>query len=264
MRWTAAGTLAVWVACWVGCADSPPPPVPVAEPELGQPGKDVVWVPSPDVLVEKMLDLAQLTPTDTLIDLGSGDGRTVIAAARRGARAKGIEFNPDLVAFATERARQAGLADRATFETADLFTTDLGQATVITLFLSSEINLKLRPRLLELPPGTRIVGNTFMMADWEPDQSETAGDCRSWCEAHLWIVPARVEGDWMLDGRPLHLAQRFQRISGTLGGASLESGRIRGSSITLTVRGQHFTGRVDGATMSGTTDDGRSWSATRR
>ncbi|WYX59586.1 class I SAM-dependent methyltransferase [Achromobacter xylosoxidans] len=141
-------------------------------PDVGQDGKDVIWVPTPQALVDKMLDMARVTPRDRLMDLGSGDGRTVITAAQRGLRAKGIEYNPDLVTLSRSNAAKAGVADRATFEVADLFETDLSQADVITMFLLSTINEKLRPRLLELAPGTRIVSNTFRMGDWEPDASK--------------------------------------------------------------------------------------------
>ncbi|WZB75741.1 class I SAM-dependent methyltransferase [Achromobacter insuavis] len=137
-------------------------------PDVGQDGKDVIWVPTPQTLVDKMLDMAQVTPQDRLMDLGSGDGRTVITAAQRGLTAKGIEYNPDLVALSRSNAAKAGMSRRATFEVADLFETDLSQADVITMFLLSTINEKLRPKLLELPPGTRIVSNTFRMGDWEP------------------------------------------------------------------------------------------------
>ena len=168
------------------------------EPTVGQQGKDVVWVPTPQSLVDKMLDIAKLTPQDYLMDLGSGDGRTVITAAKRGARAKGIEYNPDMVALSQKNAAAAKVPlDRASFEKADLFETDFSQATVITMFLLPQINLKLRPKILDLKPGTRIVSNTFTMEAWEADQSETVSDgCTSWCTALLWIVPAKVAGTW--------------------------------------------------------------------
>ena len=231
---------------------------------MGQRGKDVVWVTTPELLVERMLDVAGLTSSDFLIDLGSGDGRLVVAAARRGARAKGIEFNPELVAYATEQAEKAGVGWRATFEQGDIFTADLSQATVITLFLSSEINLKLRPTLLALEPGTRVVTNTFEMADWEPDTTEQAGDCGSWCDAHLWIVPARVDGEWTLDGQPMRLEQSFQRVRGTIGGAEIQRGRLRGAAVTLDVGDESYRGHVRGDRMSGQTAAGRPWRATRR
>src|ERR1044071_5748742 len=149
------------------------------EPTVGQAGKDVVWVPTPQALVEKMLDLAQVTKQDFLMDLGSGDGRTVITAAKRGLRAQGVEYNPDMVSLAQRNAKEAGVTDRATFVQADLFQTDFSKAQVITMFLLPSINMKLRPTILNMRPGTRIVSNTFTMEDWQPDQSETVTDCQS-------------------------------------------------------------------------------------
>src|SRR3954468_15604024 len=145
------------------------------EPEVGQRGKAVVWVPTPPAVVEKMLDLAKVTPKDFLMDLGSGDGRTVITAAKRGAHALGIEYNPDMVALSKQNAEQAGVTGRAEFRQADLFQADFSKATVITMFLLPDINLKLRPKLLGLKPGTRIVSNTFTMGDWEADETSSAG-----------------------------------------------------------------------------------------
>jgi SAM-dependent methyltransferase len=253
-------------------AQSPQEPKPY-QPEVGQAGKDVVWVPTSDTLVQKMLDLAQVTSADYLIDLGSGDGRTVIAAARRGARAVGIEYNPDMVELARTRARDAGLSDRATFEKADLFEADFSRATVITMFLLPSINLKLRPKLLELRPGTRIVSNTFTMDDWEPDDTarvEDGGKCGSWCTALLWVVPAKVEGTWRTPAGSLALAQHFQVVSGTLaaGGnsADLSDGRLRGDELHFTAGGATYAGRVRPDAIEGTvTSGGRStsWRATR-
>ena len=169
------------------------------EPSVGQPGKDVVWVPTPDKLVEKMLDMAKVTSQDYVIDLGSGDGKTVIAAAKRGARALGIEYNPDMVELAKQNAAKAGVSDKATFMKADIFESDYSKATVITLFLLPTLNLKLRPTLLDLKPGTRIVSNSFTMEDWEADETATLSeDCASWCTALFWIIPAKVEGTWRL------------------------------------------------------------------
>jgi hypothetical protein len=222
-------------------------------PEVGQAGKDVVWVPTPDLLVERMLEMGRVGPRDTLIDLGSGDGRTVVAAARRGATALGIELNPDLVALAHERARREGVADRARFEQRDLFDTDLSQATVITMFLLNEINLKLRPRLLALEPGTRIVSNTFTMGDWEADQTETLPPSvcmQSWCTALLWIVPARVAGTHRVNDGELTLQQSYQKLSGTLrtGGASVPvTGSVRGEEVTLRAGGRTLRGRAVGS-----------------
>ena len=145
------------------------------KPEVGQAGKDVVWVPTPQALVDKMLDMAKVTPQDYVIDLGSGDGRTVITAAKRGATAKGIEYNPEMVALSQRNAATEGVTAKATFEKADLFESDFSKATVITMFLLPDINLRLRPKILDLKPGTRIVSNTFTMDDWQPDEEATAG-----------------------------------------------------------------------------------------
>ena len=168
------------------------------EPTPGQPGKDVVWLPTPQALVDKMLDMGQVTAKDYVIDLGSGDGRLVITAAKRGARAMGIEYNPDMVALSQRNAKEAGVTDRAEFVKADLFETDLSKATVITMFLLPSINMKLRPKILDLKPGTRIVSNTFTMEDWQPDDTATVTDgcSSSWCTALFWVVPAKVAGTW--------------------------------------------------------------------
>jgi SAM-dependent methyltransferase len=226
-------------------------PAEAYQPSVGQPGKDVVWVPTPQVLVDTMLDMAKLTPADRLIDLGSGDGRTVLTAARRGAPALGIELNPDLVRLARRQAEREGLAARARFEQRDLFKQDLSTASVITMFLLTEINLKLRPRLLALKPGTRIVSNTFTMGDWAPDETRTLlrdeGCDDAWCTAHLWIVPARVAGTHRTLAGTLRLVQTHQRLAGTLGdGASgvPVNGRVRGTEIELDAGGRTLRGRV--------------------
>jgi precorrin-6B methylase 2 len=235
------------------------------EPQVGQAGKDVVWVPTPEVLVEKMLDMAKVTPQDFVMDLGSGDGRTVIAAAKRGATALGIEYNPDMVEFAKKNAAEAGVSNKATFVKADLYETDLSKAQVITMFLLPSINIKLRPKILDLKPGTRIVTNSFTMEDWQADQSETVtDDCTSWCTAHLWIVPAKVEGTWQLSQGNLTLKQQFQMISGTLGSSAIADGRLRGAQIEFTVGKEKYTGQVNGDSMTGKTSSGASWTATRR
>src|SRR5437879_2562336 len=190
------------------------------EPQVGQAGKDVVWVPTPQELVDKMLDMARVTPQDYLIDLGSGDGRTVITAAKRGVRAMGIEYNPDMVELSIANAAKEGVAARASFVKADLFETDFSQATVITMFLLPGINLKLRPKILGLKPGTRVVSNTFTMGEWKADEtaelSQDQGCQASWCTALLWIVPARVAGTWKVPQGELALKQEFQMLTGTL------------------------------------------------
>jgi len=244
---------------------APPKSVPY-EPSSGQQGKDVVWVPTSETLVEKMLDLAVVKPDDYVIDLGSGDGRTVIAAAKRGATALGIEYNPDMVALSKTRAAEAGVSERATFVVADLFASDFTRATVITMFLLPDINVRLRPQILDLAPGTRIVSNTFTMGEWEPDRQETITDCVSWCTALFWIVPAKVAGTWQTPDGPLVLEQQFQNVTGTLGATAITGGRLSGDQIEFQVGDVHYAGRVTGAAIEGTVSGGRSgtWSATRQ
>ncbi len=238
------------------------------EPTVGQPGKDVVWVPTPDALVEKMMELANVTPRDYVIDLGSGDGRTVIAAAKRGATAIGIEYNPDMVELAKRNAAAAKVTDKATFMQADIFQSDLSKATVITMFLLPRLNMQLRPTLLNLKPGTRLVSNSFTMEDWDADQTATVSEnCTSWCTALFWIVPAKVEGTWRLGNADLKLTQTFQKIAGTLGAAPISDGKLRGDEITFTAGGTTYTGKVNGGAMDGTTSggngNGTKWSAKR-
>jgi SAM-dependent methyltransferase len=229
---------------------TPAPPA----PRVGQLGKDVGWVPTSQALLDQMLDMASVTSRDYVIDLGSGDGRTVIAAAKRGARALGIEYDPSLVEWATRRAAAEGVGARARFVKADLFESDLSQATVITMYLLPEINLKLRPRLLELAPGTRIVSNTFTMEEWDPDQTTTVhGNCFEWCTALLWVVPAKVAGVWRLPQGTLTIKQEFQRIRGTFSSAGstvpIENGRLLGNRVTFTAGGLAYTGQVSGGTI---------------
>jgi precorrin-6B methylase 2 len=236
------------------------------EPTVGQQGKDVVWVPTSQALVDKMLDLAKLTAKDYLVDLGSGDGRTVITAAKRGARAMGIEYNPDMVELSKRNAAQAGVGDKTSFMKADLFETDFSQATVVTMFLLPSINLKLRPKILDMKPGTRVVSNTFTMDDWEPDQTANITDgCSNWCTALLWIVPAKVDGTWKSGRGSLALKQQFQKVSGTLGTTPIADGKLNGDEITFTAGGAKYTGHVSGNSIQGTVSGGSngSWSATR-
>ena len=235
------------------------------QPAVGQEGKDVIWVPTPQALVDKMLDLAKVTPKDYVIDLGSGDGRTVITAAKRGAKALGIEYNPDMVELSKRNAAKEGVSDRASFVKADLFESDFSQAQVISMFLLSSINLKLRPKILDLKPGTRIVSNTFDMGDWKPDESATIPNCNSWCTAHLWIVPAKAEGIWKLPQGELTLKQNFQMISGTLKNGNVVApinGKLNGERISFTAGNASYTGRVNGDSMEGSVG-GAQWNATR-
>ena len=221
------------------------------EPSVGQEGKDVVWVPTPQAVVDKMLDMAKVTPKDHVIDLGSGDGRTVISAAKRGARAVGIEYNPDMVELSKHNAEKEGVASRATFMKADLFESDFSKATVITMFLLPDINLKLRPKILGLKPGTRIVSNTFTMGEWEPDETGTVNQgCESsWCTALLWIVPARVGGTHKLAQGELNLKQEFQKLSGTLrteGKTFPIEGKVQGEEVSFKAGGREYRGRMNG------------------
>jgi SAM-dependent methyltransferase len=237
------------------------------KPQVGQPGKDAVWVPTSPALVEKMLDMAKVTPSDFVMDLGSGDGRNVIAAAKRGARGLGVEYNPDLVAFSTRAAAAEGVADKAKFVQGDMYAADISQATVLALFLLTENLDRLVPKFLALKPGTRIVANTFGMTGWTPDESETLqGDCTSWCTSLLWIVPARVEGTWRMPHGELTLKQEFQMVSGSLSGKAISNGRLRGDQIRFSIDGVEYEGRVTGNTIAGTVTNGESksnWRATR-
>jgi len=241
------------------------------KPQVGQEGKDVVWVPTPQSLVDKMLDMAKVTPQDYVIDLGSGDGRTVITAAKRGAKALGIEYNPDMVELSKRAADKEGVTDKAQFVKADIFESDFSQATVITMFLLPEINLRLRPKILDLKPGTRIVSNSFTMGEWQDDETATVGgaNCTNWCTAHFWIVPAKVAGTWKLPQGDLVLKQEFQMISGSLNGSGknivVTNGKMHGDQISFSAGAAQYTGRVNGNTMEGTVKGGSggNWTATR-
>jgi precorrin-6B methylase 2 len=230
----------------------------VYQPTTGQAGKDVVWVPTPPEVVEKMLDLAKVTPHDFVIDLGSGDGRNIIAAAKRGARALGVEYNPDLVELSRVRAKDAGVADKATFVQGDMYKADISQATVLALFLTPEVLDEMRAKFLAMKPGTRIVVNTFPITDWEPDVTEVSGaPCKIWCTTMLMIVPAQVGGTWQINDTQMTLRQDFQFVRGTIGNEEV-TGRLRGDEITLRTGDTVFTGRVTGnrieaiATVGGT------------
>jgi SAM-dependent methyltransferase len=239
------------------------------EPSVGQEGKDVVWVPTAQALVDKMLDMAKMTPRDYVIDLGSGDGRTVITAAKRGARALGVEFNPNMVELSKRNAEKEGVADKAQFVRGDIFETDFSQATVLTMFLLPELNVRLRPTILKMKPGTRVVTNSFSMGDWEADQTESVNeDCRSYCTAHLWIVPANVQGTWKLPQGELTLEQKYQMLSGNLkgGNAGAVTGRMDGEQISFKVGNTQFSGKVVGDTIEGVARTGEKeekFSATR-
>ncbi|HSE00923.1 MAG TPA: class I SAM-dependent methyltransferase [Burkholderiales bacterium] len=249
-------------------------------PTVGQEGKDVIWVPTPQALVEKMLDMAKLTASDIHYDLGSGDGRTVIAAAKRGAQAFGVEFNPDMVALSERAAAKEGVAGKAKFINGDIFQTDFSQATVLTLYLLPSLNVKLRPTILKMKPGTRVVSHAFTMDEWQPDQTENV-EGRT---AYLWIVPAAVEGAWRWNGAgsgpkqyQLKLRQQFQSVQGEieLDGrpGQLRDVKLRGDQLSFTVLDasgarRAFSGRVTGNSMQGLVKPlsgagEAKWSATR-
>lgn len=248
------------------------------QPQVGQAGKDVIWVPTPDDVVERMLTMAQVTPNDFVIDLGSGDGKIAIMAAKKfGARALGIEYNPDMVKLSQENARQAGVAGKASFRRADIFASDFSQATVITMYLLPALNMKLRPQILSMRPGTRVVSHSFSMEDWEADEISTLDGRR----AYFWLVPANVIGSWNLEAAgqrlEMSLEQTLQRVSGTLTlgpiHAGLRDARLRGTNITFAYVDQSgvrrdFSGRVSGARMEGAFRDEKGaegrWSATKK
>lgn len=228
-------------------------------PTSGQEGKDVVWVPTPQPLVDKMLEMAKLTPNDVLYDLGSGDGRTVITAAKRGANSTGVEYNPKMVALSRNLAQKEGVGGKARFIHGDLFETDFSKATVLTLFLMTDLNLKLRPIILDMKPGTRVVSNTFTMGEWQADDTQSVTDkegCAGYCTAHLWIVPAKVAGRWKLPAGELTLMQSFQTVSGTLGGNPISGATLRGDQITFNAGNAQYSGRVSGGTIRGTVKSG--------
>jgi SAM-dependent methyltransferase len=252
-------------------------------PQVGQAGKDVIWVPTPDEVVDRMLTMAQVKPGDTVYDLGAGDGKIAIAAAKKfGARSYGIEYNPDMAKYAQNNAQKAGVAGKATIINGDIFATDFTKATVITMYLLPSLNIKLRPTLLQMKPGTRVVSHSFTMDDWSPDETSSI----SGRQAYFWIVPANVNGKWGVElsggsgsGQKVDLVidQRFQKIEGwaVLGTvqAGLREALLRGPDIHFAYVdqagiGRAFTGRVDGARMEGTfrADNGTEghWTASRR
>ncbi len=230
-------------------------------PSVGQEGKDVIWVPTPEELIAAMLDMAKVTPNDYVIDLGSGDGRIVIAAAKRGARALGIEYNPDMVELSKRNAEKAGVSGKASFMRGDIFEADFSQATVITMYLLPDLNLRLRPKILELKPGTRVVSHAFTMGDWEPDQTANVEDRT----AYFWIVPAKVAGIWTWKtekgGAELSLRQTYQKIEGTLKIDGMElplrNPKLEGDSINFTTGEgnpvlRDYAGHVNGNVIEGT------------
>jgi hypothetical protein len=257
----------LWLAAAPGYAQQAPAESKEFVPQSGQAGKDVVWVPTPDAVVERMLRMARVGKNDYVIDLGSGDGRTVIMAAQKfGARALGIEYNPDMVALSIKNAEKVGLGDKVKFIKADLFETDFSQATVITMYLLPAINIKLRPKILDMRPGTRVASHAFNMEDWQPDQTATVEGR----DAYLWIVPAKVAGRWKVavpagngeQAWQVTLEQQFQKISGKAEFAdksfNLTDARLRGPAIQFSfVDGngvkREFSGTARGDKMEGTT-----------
>ena len=226
------------------------------EPRAGQQGKDVIWLPTPQVVVDRMLSIAHVAATDVVIDLGSGDGRTVITAAKLGATALGVEYNPDMVEYAKRQAAAAGVSQKANFVKADLFETSFGEASVITMFLLPDINLKLRPKILALKPGTRIVSNTFSMGEWEPDEkAELNGQpgCESaYCTVLYWMVPRQVAGTYNVPQGEVTLKQEFQMLTGTMksGNTTINlRGRVRGEEIELSAGNKRYRGRLNGNTL---------------
>lgn len=242
------------------------------QPEQGQEGKDVRWFPTPQALVEKMLDMAKITPSDFLIDLGSGDGRTVITAAKRGVRAIGIEYDHNMIELSKKNAIREGVSDRVEFIEADLFGYDFSKATILTLFLLPEINLRLRPKILGLKPGTRIVSTTFTMQDWQFDNMVKVADNTSkWTTAYLWIVPAKVEGTWKFSGGELKLIQKFQMVTGEITRegkpVKISSGRLSGNEFTFSAGGAIYTCRATGNSLKGTVKNNgqiTDWTAQRQ
>ena len=240
------------------------------EPIEGQAGKDLIWVPTPVALVETMLDIAYVTPQDYVIDLGSGDGRNVIAAAKRGARALGVEYNANMIEVSQRIAAIEGVGDRARFVQGDMYEADISQATVLALFLLPENLRTLTAKFLELRPGTRIVTNRFGIDGWEPDEMRRiGGDSASCCTALLYVVPARVAGTWHLPDGELMLEQAFQMLSGTLwlrdARMPIENSRLRGDEISFSAGGVEYVGSVTGDVIQGTTK-GKAmggWSAMR-
>lgn len=257
----AATCIAPLFAFSVAIAQPAPQTSTTYEPKVGQEGKDVVWVPTPQALVDRMLDMAKVTKDDFVIDLGSGDGRTVITAAKRGATAHGIEYNPDMVELSKRNAEKEGVSAKATFAKADIFESDFSKATVITMFLLSTINLKLRPKILDMKPGTRVVSNSFDMGEWTPEETfQVTENCTTHCRAHFWVVPAKVDGSWKVGEGELALKQSFQMLSGTLKNGNVSAivinGKMTGDQISFAAGDTQYTGKVNGNVIEGVAKTG--------
>lgn len=244
-------------------AYSTTPAAPTYAPVQGQAGKDVIWIPTPEGLIDKMLTAANVTHQDKVFDLGAGDGIIAITAARKyNAQSVGIEFNPDMAQFARRKVAEAGLTDKVRIITGDIFQEDFSSATVVTLYLMPHLNMKLRPTLLKMKPGTRIVSHAFTMGEWEPDETMSYRHSLG----YFWVVPAQIEGAWVMngmDGGPirLNMSQSFQNIGGTLTrggqtfamlGARLRGDEVKFQFITPDRKVHAFSGRVDGRRLTGT------------
>src|SRR5262245_61745442 len=247
------------------------------EPQVGQAGKDVIWVPTPDEVVQRMLRMAQVTPNDYVVDLGAGDGKIAIAAGKMGARSLGIEYNPDMAKHAQRNVEKAGVTGKTKVVQGDIFQSDFTTATVITMYLLPALNMKLRPQILAMRPGTRVVSHSFNMEDWDPDETSSMDGRR----AYLWIVPANVMGGWQVEmggeRADLTLEQKFQKLDGHVQLGTIQAGlreaRLRGFQISFAyvdnngVR-RDFNGRITGTKMEGSFrsesgGEGR-WTATKK
>lgn len=233
------------------------------QPSVGQSGKDVIWVPTNDAVADAMLKAANVGPTDLVYDLGAGDGKIAIAAAKNyGARAVGIEFNKDMAALATRNAERAGVSDKVKIINGDIFVEDFSKATVVTMYLLPDLNLKLRPTLLKMAPGTRIATNSFNMGDWEPDQTIGTG----YTQGYFWVVPGNAAGKWTIkgidggQGDVLELTQRYQKVGGTLTmkgksqpilGGTLNGNRLKFSFIDQSGQSRIFDVEIKGNAMTG-------------
>lgn len=235
----------------------------VYQPSVGQAGKDVIWVPTPDALVTKMLQAVKTTKDDLVFDLGSGDGKIPIAAAKEfGATAVGIEYNPDMAELARRNVKRAGVDGKVRIITGDIFKEDFSKATVVTMYLLPDLNLKLRPIILKMKPGTRVTSHQFHMGDWEADERLNI----EFRDAYVWYVPADVAGEWAIKEESggfegvVTLAQRYQRVGGTIttGGKTqpLLSPTLTGDKLAFSFVDSENNLRtvkttVSGATMSG-------------
>ena len=251
------------LACFAALGSAWADPCKDLAPTRGQSGKDVIWIPTPEPLIDKMLTAAKVTAQDRVFDLGAGDGIIAITAARKfGAQSVGVEFNPKMADYARCKVQEAGMTEKVRIITGDIFVENFSSANVVTLYLLPDLNLRLRPTLLKMKPGTRIVSHAFNMGDWEPDETMS----HEYARGYFWVVPAQVEGDWMfsgMEGGPMRvsLRQTYQNIGGMFTRASntqpLVGARLRGEDISFQFstpdKNVHtFTGRVAGDRITGT------------